>query len=148
MEIYVAARDAGILEVLLPPIDDARDGSDLLHRCVLFEREHARHRKSIGEGRIGFVFADPHLLKAERLTGRKNVVGGRKLILLCVRHQQRMVLLVIVGVVDEDVEHHPAKQLAHVRDVAVARGYATASKQLREFRVAEPFGGSSQRDMS
>jgi hypothetical protein len=65
-------------------------------------------------------------LKAEGLAGRQDVIRRRKRVLLRVRDEHGVVLLVVVGVVDEDVEHHAAKELLHVRDVRVAAVAAPA----------------------
>ncbi len=66
--------------------------------------------------------------------------------MLRVRHEQHVVLLVVIGVVEQDVEHHPAEQLVHLRDVAVALDHAAPPEQLRELRITEPLAGRAQRN--
>jgi hypothetical protein len=90
---------------------------------------------------------DPHLLIAERLTGWQHVERRRQFVGLGIIDEHDVILLVIVGVVDEDVEHHPAKQLAHLDTVRASPDDAAAAKQLRELGVAELLGGSLERDV-
>ena len=52
------------------------------------------------------------------------------------KHQERMVLFMVVGVVDEDVEHHPTEELLHVVQVVVFIGHTRTAQQLRQGRVA------------
>jgi len=60
-------------------------------------------------------------------------------------HEQRMILLVIVSVVDQNVEHHPAKHLAHLCGVGIAVGHPSTTQQLCQFRVSEAFARGAQR---
>ena len=48
-----------------------------------------------------------------------------------------MVLFVVVRVVDQNVEYHAAKQLAHVADINVSFGDAPTAQELRQLRIAE-----------
>jgi len=53
--------------------------------------------------------------------------------------------LVIVRVVDQNVEDHAPKQLAHVTDVYVAFGHTLGGRsQLRKLRIPEPLGCGAQ----
>src|SRR5881394_4556028 len=82
VELDVMARDVAAFEVCLPAVDDARDAPRLINRSVAVEPEQARHRQRVRERRVGLVLADAHLLKAERLSGRRDVVRRGKLVLL------------------------------------------------------------------
>lgn len=42
----------------------------------------------------------------------------------------------VIGVVNEDVEHHAAKQLPHLRHVELLLGHATPPQQLGELGIA------------
>jgi len=48
---------------------------------------------------------------------------------------------VVVGVVDQQVEHHALKQIAHLLALLPPFGHAAAVQQLRQFRVARDLIG-------
>jgi len=48
-----------------------------------------------------------------------------------------MVFLVIIRIVDQDVEHHAPKELAHVLNVGALGGLAAASQCLSKGRIAQ-----------
>ena len=52
----------------------------------------------------------------------------------------------IVGIVEQDVEHHAAKELARVLRVYISFGNSLAPQQLRQLGIAESLGGGAQRD--
>ena len=97
---------------------------------------------------VGFLISNAHLLESERLSGRQNIIGRRKLVLLRVSHQQCVVLFVIVRVVDQDVEHHPTEQLAHVSDIQIAIDHASAPQELRQLGISKAFRGGLKCDAS
>ena len=66
-KLDIVARHSAFPEVLLPAIDAARDGAHLFERLVAGEPEHLRHGQRIGERGIRLLFADAHLLEAQRL---------------------------------------------------------------------------------
>src|SRR4051812_214212 len=53
----------------------------------------------------------------------------------------------IVGVVDQDVEHHATEQLAHIAHVCVAIHDTSAPQELRELRIAIAFRCCPQSDV-
>ena len=48
-----------------------------------------------------------------------------------------MVLLVIIGVIDKNIEHHAPKEFLHVEQVGVVLRHTGTPQQLRQVRVAE-----------
>ena len=88
--------------------------------CVFSQCELVAHRQRVLERRVRAVQPDAHLLIAEGLPGRQDIERWRQLVLLRVVDQQHVVLLVIVGVVEEDVEHHAAEKLSHLGDVHIS----------------------------
>ena len=56
----------------------ARDAAYLRGGLLLVELEQLRHRQRVRERRIGLELADAHLLEAERLSGREDVVRRRQ----------------------------------------------------------------------
>src|SRR6185312_7067762 len=93
---------------------------------------------------ISSPLADPHLLKSEGLPRGQNIEGRSQLILPSAAHDERMVLLVIIRIVDQDIEDHAAKQFPHVVHVAIVLHYTSAPQQLRQLRIAKLLPGCSE----
>src|ERR1700722_6900123 len=86
IQAYIASRYTAGFEVVLPAVDDPRNGADLAHRVVLAKCEHLGHRQRIRERRVSLLLANTHLLVSERLPGGKDIIGGGKLISLALSY--------------------------------------------------------------
>ena len=82
---------------------------------------------------------DELLVSLAGIRGQHVVRRGQPILSLprWLNHHQRVVLLVVIGVIDEDSEHHAAKQLLHVQQVEAILRHASAPQQLRKTRVAQ-----------
>ena len=97
-----------------------RRASAVLARAFTVARRHEprveAHTQLSGESPVTALVhasADAELLVTQRLAGGQHVVGRGQGITAAL-DQQRMVLLVVVGVVDQDVEDHAPKHLGAV----------------------------------
>jgi hypothetical protein len=114
--------------------------------CARRQRKGAALRQRVLQGRVGTVPVDAHLLVAQRLAGRQHIVGRRQPVgPAVIIDQQAVVLLVVVGVVDQDVEHHAPEQLGALR--GECRRVGAPAQQQCEVRIAEGLPRGAQRDM-
>src|SRR6185437_11391015 len=84
-------------------------------------------------------------LKPERLAGGQYIECGSQLVSPPLGHDERVILLVIVSIVDQDIENHAAEELPHVPRIPIPLRDTLAPKQLRQFRIAELLTRSAQR---
>src|SRR6185312_3722597 len=90
---------------------------------------------------ISSPLADPHLLKSEGLPRGQNIEGRSQLILPSAAHDERMVLLVIIRIVDQDIEDHAAKQCHRCREaVATSRGCAVEAPDRHRVPDRQAYG--------
>src|SRR5258708_5648336 len=124
-------RDAARSEVLPPSVNRLDDTNDLGSRLRRRIAKELALRHGVGKRRISLGGTDNELLVALTRVRGQDVVGGCQPIPALPRRRdylKRVVLLVVVGVVDEDVEHHAAEELLHVAQVHVLVRHPSAAQ--------------------
>jgi hypothetical protein len=91
------------------------------------------------------LVAYTHLLIAQALRGGQHIKSWGEFIKPARTTHQRVVLFMVVGVVDQDVENHAPEQLLLLRSHLVRPPHA--ANQLRQFGVADDLTCGPQCDM-
>lgn len=112
--IDVTRRNVVRAKVVLPAVDDPRHAPRFLPGLGACQTELLAHREGVLDGGVRLLHPDSHLLVAERLTRRQHIKGGRQLKLQSFINEQHVVLFVVVGVVDENVEDHAPEEFGHL----------------------------------
>ena len=114
-------------------------------RRIRFQPELPRLPQRIGQCGFSALVANSHRLVAQTLRAGHPIKRRRQPIVAVDLPQQGVVLFMVVGVVDEDVEDHAPEKLFLL--AADFPGGRHSAQQLRELRVAQFLPCGAQGDM-
>ena len=141
----VACGDARGGEVLGPTCNYT---SHLFNFAVGFFRAQPKlsgFAQGVVDGGVGHERAHAHLLITQRLPSGQYIKSRCEFISTVVVHQQHVIFFVIIGVVDQDVEDHAAKEFAHLFETQVMGRFTSTAQELCQFGVPHALARGPER---